>query len=232
MTLCPVEHNKMSTSAVAQPVPVPVPPPAPVFLDVEDAANDLASLSISPATTSNLKFTDEEISAFRAVRAKLDSLSDCKGKEAITDREIVAFTLISKLRVDKTIERCKDFIDVLQKYGIDYRATHPEFDDFSLSPEQRKFFRAYRVAGRDKRGRGIMWIEGNEEGVQPKDEALVVTIGIMYYLAVHCHDDLLSLREGITFVIDTSKNPAKPVGNERKLQKRGSRCLYDPKTFS
>ena len=41
----------------------------------------------------------------------------------------------------------------------------------------------------------------------------------MYYLAVHCHCDLVTLREGMTFVIDTTKNPAKPVGNERKLQK-------------
>ena len=41
--------------------------------------------------------------------------------------------------------------------------------------------------------------------------------GTLYYLAVH--SDLASLREGITFVVDTTKSPAKPVGNERKLQK-------------
>jgi len=193
---------------------------SPAHVDVDVAADELSKLPLPSSADEKVEelvfeFTDEEIAACKSVKAELKRI-DLEGGEALTDREIVIFTLISKLRVEKTVERCKDFLKVLKQYNIDYRKLHPEYDGFDVTPN-RKFFNAYQVCGRDVAGRGIMWIEGNEEGIQPKDEAVVVQTGTMYYMAVHC--DLPSLRNGITFVIDTSKNPVKPVGNERKLQK-------------
>ena len=41
--------------------------------------------------------------------------------------------------------------------------------------------------------------------------------GVLYWMSVH--SDIETLRRGCTFVIDTSKQSATPVGNERKLQK-------------
>lgn len=158
-------------------------------------------------------FTPEELAAFRNVKHELNSV---EGHEAISDREVVIFTLISKLRVDKAIGKCKDYLKILSDYSVQPKCLDPEDKTFDLT-NCRQFLDNYRVCGRDKAGRSAMWIQGSEKGVEPKDEGLVVQAGTLYYLAVH--SDLVSLREGITFVIDTSKSPAKPKGNERKLQK-------------
>jgi hypothetical protein len=41
-------------------------------------------------------------------------------------------------------------------------------------------------------------------GIKPEDEAVSVRAGVLYFMAIHA--DNTSMHEGITFVIDTSKN--------------------------
>ena len=67
----------------------------------------------------------------------------------------------------------------------------------------------------DITGRGIMWISGAQ--TQVSEERGCVRAGVLYWMAVHA--DIHTLREGITFVIDTANQSDKKVGNERKLQK-------------
>ena len=47
--------------------------------------------------------------------------------------------------------------------------------------------------------------------------AACVRAGILYWMSVH--SDMVSLRGGCTFVIDSTNAPDRKVGNERKLQK-------------
>mmetsp|Transcript_8045 Transcript_8045/g.16990 ORF Transcript_8045/g.16990 Transcript_8045/m.16990 type:complete len:158 (-) Transcript_8045:711-1184(-) len=65
-----------------------------------------------------------------------------------------------------------------------------------------KLLRSYAVCGTDAMGRSIMWIQGG--GIKPEDEAVSVRAGVLYFMAIHA--DNTSMHEGITFVIDTSKN--------------------------
>mmetsp|Transcript_105853 Transcript_105853/g.306128 ORF Transcript_105853/g.306128 Transcript_105853/m.306128 type:complete len:169 (-) Transcript_105853:680-1186(-) len=74
--------------------------------------------------------------------------------------------------------------------------------------------RSYAVCGTDAMGRSIMWIQGG--GIKPEDEAVSVRAGVLYFMAIHA--DNTSMHEGITFVIDTSKNDTR-YGNEKQLQR-------------
>ena len=59
-----------------------------------------------------------------------------------------------------------------------------------------------------------MWIQGG--GIKPEDEQVSVRAGVLYFLAIHA--DNVSMHDGITFVIDTSKNDER-YGNEKQLQR-------------
>ena len=61
-----------------------------------------------------------------------------------------------------------------------------------------------------------MWIRGNT-AFPEEVESYVIRASVMYHVAIHA--DAVSLREGITFVIDTSQRPPKRAKNEAKLQK-------------
>ena len=54
--------------------------------------------------------------------------------------------------------------------------------------------------------------------------------GVLYFVAIHA--DLTSLREGITFVIDTTEQPSAKVGNEAKLQKSYQSYPLRPQVLS
>ena len=97
------------------------------------------------------------------------------------------------------------------------RSTHYEnMDSLKAKGIVDKFNTNYQVCGRDNGGRSIMWI-GASKPSQISEEQIVVHSGILYWMAVH--SDLHTLREGCTFVIDTSKQKGvNKVGNEKKLQ--------------
>lgn len=61
-----------------------------------------------------------------------------------------------------------------------------------------------------------MWIKTRP--TQIEEESLAIRAGVIYFMALHA--DSISLRQGITFVLDTTKNDtSNSVGNESKLQK-------------
>jgi hypothetical protein len=61
-----------------------------------------------------------------------------------------------------------------------------------------------------------MWIRARP--VQVAEEKDSIMAGLIYFTAIHA--DYKSLREGITFVLDTTENDmVTKVGNENKLQK-------------
>ena len=116
----------------------------------------------------------------------------------------------------KAVEKYKEYLTVvLDAYGMD-RALIWDNDWSEMASMWHKF----SVCGRDVEDRGIMWINGGS--TQPEDEAMLVRACCLYFMAVHA--DLRSLREGITFVIDTTNAPDEKVGNERKLQDPCSCC--------
>lgn len=130
-------------------------------------------------------------------------------REFLDERELITITLNSKCRVDEAVAKFKTYRkDLLEAYGID--------DVFSTASETvlAEHWHRYAVAGVDEEGRQIMWINGG--GTQPDEEHACIWASTLYFFAVHA--DLVSLRNGITLVTDTSNAPKKKVGNERKLQ--------------
>lgn len=81
-----------------------------------------------------------------------------------------------------------------------------------LSP----LFTAYAGCGRDKSDRSVMYIKARP--TSPEEERDAIRVGVLYWLAVHA--DMVSLRNGISFIIDTEGNDmSNKYGNENKLQK-------------
>ena len=70
--------------------------------------------------------------------------------------------------------------------------------------------------GRDVNDHGILWIR--KQAVLPEEERLAIRANCLYFMAVVA--DMKSMREGITFVLDTTETgPSQgAVGNESKLQ--------------
>ena len=183
-------------------------------------ADTLASLKVADGShDADDVFTPAEREAFACVKAQL--LADGVPPSELSEREIGLITMIEKLRVSRAVAKYKEFMAELAKYNLSIATLHSD----PTEPLDR-FWSNYRVCGRDKGGRSIMFICGN--GIRVEDEDLSVRAGILWYLAVH--SDVASLRDGITFIIDSSAN-AKPIGNESKLQKTWSALPLRPKHF-
>ena len=66
------------------------------------------------------------------------------------------------------------------------------------------------------KGASIIWIVGGGK-VSKEEERNHCHASLMHFMAIHA--DMISLRHGVTFVIDVSKTPEGPkMGNERQLQ--------------
>lgn len=193
------------------------------------ATAGMASLSVSSGadnggTAANggegLVFTAEERAAFAAVEAALLGTDNGRGNGLapgdVRPREVAVITMVSKGRVEKSVEKYKQFVTTLGEYGLTVSSLYE--DRATLHAKlAHKWKVSYQVCGADSGGRSIMWI-GSSEPTQVAEEQTVVHCGILYWMAVH--SDLRTLREGCTFVIDTSKQDSiGKVGNERKLQK-------------
>lgn len=82
--------------------------------------------------------------------------------------------------------------------------------------ELEPLFTAYAGCGRDNKNRSIMWI--TTRPTQIEEEQRAVRVGAIYYTAIHA--DIVSMREGITFCLDTEGNDmVAKIGNESKLQR-------------
>lgn len=182
-------------------------------------ATSLNSLSLDEAGTSDeksLNFTTEELQTFQQVTEALlkdERVTD----EEIQAREVAIVTMLSKGRVDKTVEKYVQFLAVLKEYDLTMLSLYEDVETLRTKGITDKFNSNYQVCGRDKGGRSIMWISSSKPA-QVSEEQITVHSGILYWMAVH--SDLHTMREGCTFVIDTSKQSGiSKVGNEKKLQK-------------
>lgn len=193
--------SSMAGLAVSEPAAAPTStsPPAP----------PVASLAAA--------FTAEEKAAFAQVTAVLLS-KEGGGLDAsqVRPREVALVTMLSKARVDKAVEKYKQFVATLAEYELTVASLYEQHSTLHTKLAH-KWATSYQVCGVDNGGRSIMWI-GSSEPTLVEEERTVVHAGVMYWMAVH--SDITTLREGCTFVIDTSKQGAMgKVGNERKLQK-------------
>jgi hypothetical protein len=192
--------------------------------NVDDVTGKLESLAVNPTNicVAKLKaeFTEEEKAALTSVRSKLLQTKASGGagyaERDVRPREVALVTLICKLRVDKAVAKFVQFMDVLKEYNLTMDALYEEPDSLTAKLGH-KWEKNYEVCGQDKGGRSIMWISAGEPN-QISEEQIVVHSGILYWMAVH--SDILTLRDGCTFVIDTTKQKGiSSVGNEKKLQK-------------
>lgn len=163
-----------------------------------------------------LVYTSEELEAIQSVYDKLiveEKLDPTK----VGLRALALTTIVSKLRVDEATEKYMKFLKALETAEIDSIAfSDNAIDSFLSNVDITKQLGAYAVCGTDHEGRSIFWIKGVE--ILPAEEAAAVKAGILYWLAIHA--DAKSLRDGITFCIDTSKRKSMSThGNESKLQK-------------
>ena len=190
--------------------------------DVSEITGQLEKAQISVKGPEKLvdQFSNKEKSAIAEVsRLLLKSEKEggmCISKEDVRPREVAMVTLITKLRVEKAVAKYKQLLDVLKQYGLSMSSLY-ENEELLLAKLGDKWAANYLVAGVDKGGRSAMWLSASEPS-KLSEEQTVVHSGIMYWQAVH--SDITTLRDGCTFVIDTSKQKVlKKVGNERKLQK-------------
>ena len=166
------------------------------------------------------QFTKEELETFANVKKELLKPKLNGGmelpKSQVREREVALITLVSKGRVDKAVKKYEQFINTLTEYDLTVESLYGE-KEILRKKLQRKWNKNYEICGLDNGGRSVMWISAAEPN-QISEEQIVVHAGIMYWMAVH--SDIKTLRDGCTFVIDTSKQKGIPqVGNERKLQK-------------
>lgn len=159
-----------------------------------------------------ISFSSEEIEAFGKVRSTL--LNEGKvPADAVKMREVALVTIMSKCRVDKAVAKYNDLVSTLKVHSLTMDCLYPSAEELDKMAD--RLNENYQVCGVDKGGRGIMWLSSSKP-IQVDEEADAVRSGMLYWLAVH--SDIHTLREGCTFVIDTSKQTGKKVGNEKKMQ--------------
>ena len=180
--------------------------------------NDMGSIKTAvpevepiPPSDEPIVYTTEELHAIREAKAKLDA----DPKVGFVNTRFLAYTtIVSKLRVDETVQKYKKFIKAINSCGVPLVESDEDlWSDPDIPGHLRQY---YKACGPDFNGRSILWIQGDTIPVD--QEATSVRAGILYTVAIH--GDVKSLREGITFVIDLTKaSKDKRVGNESKLQR-------------
>jgi hypothetical protein len=137
------------------------------------------------------------------------------GLKYVNPRFLAYTVVISKSRVKEAAKKYCQFVKIIGECGMDMVESD---EDMWKDPDVGQFLKDFYVpCGQDFESRQIMWIKGDKP-IMEYQEKTSVRAGILYTIAIH--GDNKSFREGITFVIDTSKQGSfKKVGNECKLQK-------------
>lgn len=161
-----------------------------------------------------LAFTPKELVAIRNTYDKVLKENGGNVGEKISLRALAVTVLASNLDVAKAARKYAKFLRAVGDCGVERMDfVDGAVEELTKDPRiVREFRQSYKLCGADHGGGSIMWIHG--EGVDPEREASSVRAGILYWLAV------VSMREGITLIIDASKlGPATKRGNEGKLQR-------------
>eukprot|EP00578_Thalassiosira_sp_NH16_P006921 CAMPEP_0181117968 /NCGR_PEP_ID=MMETSP1071-20121207/22821_1 /TAXON_ID=35127 /ORGANISM="Thalassiosira sp., Strain NH16" /LENGTH=323 /DNA_ID=CAMNT_0023202423 /DNA_START=98 /DNA_END=1069 /DNA_ORIENTATION=+ len=157
-------------------------------------------------------YSDEELSAMRQVRGKLTEEHGIEPSRVGSVFLAVA-TINCKLRVDETAKKIVKMLELMEQLGC------PDgIDDELWKPDAKSELHSYPSVGTDYRGCRITWINSESgKGVAKEEERNHCHACIMQYLSVHA--DARTLRNGITFIIDTTgSNKAKKIGNEKIIQ--------------
>ena len=176
------------------------PPPATWMGAFGRTMSDVAARMGRMSLAAESGYTAEEVEAVLAVRNAL--LERGVPRDALQEVPLITVTLVAKCRVEEAVTKFMTYReDLLAAYGVT--------DVFSPAAETALAEQWHRlaVAGVDEEGRQIMWIHGG--GTQPDEEHACIWASTLYFFAVHA--DLVSLRNGITLVIDTSNAPKKKV---------------------
>lgn len=147
-------------------------------------------------------------------------------------------TINCKLRVDEAAKKFQKLLDIMEECGVPEgfgvsplkgdEKENDEEDETTISTNDNGLWieeaayqlSSYAPTGPNYDGASTIWIRGNVSRVSIDEERHHTLAGTMFILA--CHADSVSLRQGVTFVIDTTidKSSLGPkVGNEGKLQK-------------
>lgn len=180
----------------------------------EKAERPLDAKNEEPPPFKPIVYTEEELAAMRSTRTIL--VEDHGVAEDRIGKCALAVTTINcKCRPEDAAAKHKKFLETLELFHI------PCLDDHDSVPFKRdighRMEATYAACGTDHEGRRIFWIRGAPDPIERDEERDVIEAGLMFYMALHA--DAVSLRQGVTFVIDTSVRPSKKVGNEAKLQK-------------
>ena len=163
-----------------------------------------------------ISYTSEELDAMQIVYDKLTQ-DEKMASSRIGLRALALTTIVSKLRVDEAVEKYKKFFTALEACDVDSLSfSDTDVDSFLADPTILKQIASYHPCGTDYDGRSVMWIVSSE--ILVGEERAATQTGILYWLAIHADDK--SIRQGITFCIDTSRQKSlSKHGNEKKLQK-------------
>ena len=168
--------------------------------------------------STKIVYTTEELDAMRQVRDMLQTKHEINVEERVGLKFLAVATINCKLRVAETVQKLVKLLECLKDLqcpdGIPQFSSLPTDDEAILSMLQ-----AYAKCGPDFNGGSVFWIKGSKGSVAKKEERSFCHAGIVYFLAIHA--DVVSLRKGITFVIDVSsrKSTEPNVGNEKACQK-------------
>lgn len=191
-------------------------PPNPPSEMAGPAQTAVDPTTVDPPSVTPLAFTDVERGVFAEVQTALLAEASGVPAEAVRPREIAVVTMLSKCRVDKAVANYVKFVETLGEHGLKISELYQE--EATLHSDMgSRFNDHYQVCGVDSGGRAIMWIAASKP-TQVSEERIAVHAGVLAWLAVH--SDTFTLREGCTFVIDTSQqNHVKKIGNEKKMQR-------------
>jgi len=183
--------------------------------DVGDLTKKMENIttSIPGEAGGPIVYSNEELDAIRKVRTQLIDVNKIDANR-IGLKLLALTTIISKLRVEEAAKKYVLYLNAVENCGV------PNLRDdvvLELTPSELGVgVHSYALCGRDEAGRSIQWVKGPTEPHPVDIEADIVKCAIMYHTAIHA--DAVSLRNGISFVIDTSNNTKRPA-NQKKLQK-------------
>ncbi len=175
--------------------------------------------------TLKIIYTEEELEAIRQVKKQLIEKHEID-ESRIGLKTLALTTIVTKLRVDEAAEKYVKYLQSTADCGV---ANLTDEEALIMKDEDlQKWIKSYAACGHDNLGRSVMWIRGNT-AFPEEVESYVIRASVMYHVAIHA--DAVSLREGITFVIDTSQRPAKRAKNEAKLQRTWQSMPMRPQAF-
>ncbi|GMI63199.1 hypothetical protein ScalyP_jg5206 [Parmales sp. scaly parma] len=180
-----------------------------------------------------MNLSEEEVITCCSVYHAISSKTNSAGPSPDL-RVVIAFTLINKCRVEKAVKGYHKFVEkCIDLYNIDINllglsASEQQVTNIWKTQNLTKYFRSYRLCGLDKAGASIFWIASSVP-IEKNEEKEAIHASILAFVAAHA--DLVTLRTGISFIIDVTGKPDRKVGNERKLQETWQAFPLRPRHF-